>query len=452
MRRGSATTAAVRICNGGSQIERMATRRKVLVTGLGLLTSLGLDVEESWRKALAGISGIRRFNGPGASGSAIQAVGAVGDEDWETITARFRDEALIEGERRTLFALWAAQAAMADARVNGLRNNERAGVTFAAGLGIYVPEDIHRWVLPDGRFDMRQFGREYERVCRESMIRNPSHRPAALLAKRFGLGGINCTITSACASATQALGIAYRAIQRGDADMILAGGADSMINPVGLVGFVLLQAAAVGIKEFGTACRPFDRKRSGLVIGEGAGIAVLEAEDHALARGAEIYGEIAGYGSSLDAYQVTAPHPQGLGAVLCMNKALQDGGLEPSDIDYINAHGTGTKLNDATETLAIKEVFRERAYQVPISSTKSLIGHLMAAAGAPEFIFTVMSVCRDEIHPTINLINPDPKCDLDYVPRVKRQRAVRAALSNSFGFGGQNASIIVKKYESSQNA
>ena len=219
-----------------------------------------------------------------------------------------------------------------------------------------------------------------------------------------------------------------------------------MINASGLVGFTLLQAAALDSVEPRTACRPFDRKRSGLVIGEGAGVVILEAERHAVERGARIYAEVAGYGSSMDAYQVTAPHPEGLGAVLCMRRALKDAGIEPAELDYINAHGTGTKLNDATETLAIKEVFGSRAYDVAISSSKSLIGHLMAAAGGPEFVFTVLTVHSNQIHPTINLTQPDPKCDLDYVANVKKSRTVRAALSNSFGFGGQNASIIARKY------
>ena len=219
-----------------------------------------------------------------------------------------------------------------------------------------------------------------------------------------------------------------------------------MVNPVGLVFFVLLSAATTSLDQPGTLCRPFDRKRSGLVIGEGAGAVILEEESHALKRGVRIYGEVAGYGASLDAYQVTAPHPQGRGAEQSMKAALKDAGLVPDEVDYINAHGTSTKLNDAIETVAIKKVFGEHAKEIAISSSKSLIGHLLAASGAPEFVFTVLTVARDEIHPTLNLTHPDPKCDLDYVPNVKRAKRVRAALSNSFGFGGQNGSIIVKKY------
>jgi 3-oxoacyl-[acyl-carrier-protein] synthase II len=259
---------------------------------------------------------------------------------------------------------------------------------------------------------------------------------------------MNFTVTTACASGTQAIGTGFRAIQRGDADVMLAGGADSMINPVGLVFFVLLGAASVSSEDPLNSCRPFDRKRSGLVMGEGSGFALLEEEGHALRRGANIYAEVAGYGSSMDAYQLTAPHPGGKGAEQSMRSALKDAGLAPEEIDYINAHGTSTKLNDIAETFAIKNLFGDYSRSLAISSSKPMIGHLLAASGGPEFIYTVLSVKHDAVHPTINLTHPDPKCDLDYVAEGKRLMRVRAALSNSFGFGGQNASIIVRKYQS----
>jgi 3-oxoacyl-[acyl-carrier-protein] synthase II len=421
-------------------------KRKVVVTGLGMVTSLGLDVEESWQKALRGSAGISRLTCPAASRSPVQAVGAVGEDHWQTVQDEFSEDASREGERRTLFALWAAKKALSDAGIGDTTGERsRYGVVLAAGLGINRLEDIRNWI--DGRaFHTRRFGRELHRVHRESQMRNHTHRPSALIGKRFGLNGMNCTITSACASATQALGTAYRAVQGGDADLIVAGGADSMINPVGLVFFVLLGAAATSAESPETLCRPFDRKRSGLVMGEGAGFAVLEEETHALGRGAKIYGEVAGYGSSLDAYQVTAPHPEGRGAAQAMRAALRDAGLQINEIDYINAHGTSTKLNDIIETASIKSVFHDHAQRIAISSSKSLIGHLLAASGGPEFVFTALSVQRDEVHPTVNLGNPDPKCDLDYVPNVRRAMTVRAALSNSFGFGGQNASIIIRKH------
>jgi 3-oxoacyl-[acyl-carrier-protein] synthase II len=425
----------------------MSERKKVVVTGLGLVTPLGIDVEGSWQKALAGVPGIHRLTYPLSEKSPVQAVGEVSPLDWKKITEEFEEEAETEGERKTLFALWAAKRALEDAGLSdrsGTRS--RYGVAFASGLGINRLEDLQKWVTADKKFDVVKFGKEHSQVHRESIIRNNSNRTAALVASKFGFSGFNCTITSACASGTQAAGIGYRTVQLGEADVMMMGGADSMINPVGLVFFVLLSGASTSLDPPETLCRPFDRKRSGLVMGEGAGVAILEEESHALQRGAKIYGEVVGYGASLDAHQVTAPHPQGRGAGQSMRAALKDAGLSSDQIDYINAHGTSTKLNDVIETMAIKRVFGEHASKIAISSTKSLIGHLLAASGAPEFVFTVLTVARDVIHPTLNLTHPDPKCDLDYVPNVKRVKTVRAALSNSFGFGGQNGSIIVKKY------
>lgn len=424
----------------------MINKRKVVVTGLGIASALGLDVEESWQKALDGVSGIKKLSYPDSDKSSVQAVGEVSEGDWKKIQNKFKDDAEKEGERRTLFALWSAQSALKDAGRFSEKERDRCGVLLAAGLGINRLEDIQRWIKKDKEFDFVKFGREWHDVHRESIIKNNSNRPSALIAKMFGLKGYNSTITTACASATQAIGTAYRAIRRGDADMIVAGGADSMINPIGLVFFVLLGAAAISSDNPSEVCRPFDRKRSGLVMGEGAGIAILEEESKAVKRGARIYAEVAGYASTMDAYKVTAPHPQGKGAELSMRNALKDAALNSDDIDHINAHGTSTKLNDTAETMAIKKVFKDHAYHISINSSKSLIGHLLAASGGPEFVFTTLSVHHNEVHPTLNLKNPDPKCDLDYVPNVKKTGTIRAALSNSFGFGGQNASIVVKKY------
>ena len=421
--------------------------RRVVVTGLGVATALGLGVEENWKSLLSGISGIRFLDIREAEGSAIKVAGTVRDLDWKRIMAAFPEDAEQEGERRTLFSLWAAQSAMNDAGISYHEGRqEQYGIAFAAGLGINCLEDILRWKDRDGRFDLISFGREYRQVHPASLMRNNANRAAALIAKRFGCHGMNCTVTTACASGTQAIGAGFRAIQRGDADMMISGGSDSMLNPVGLVFFVLLGAASVSADDPLSSCRPFDRKRSGLVMGEGAGFAVLEEEGHAIRRGAKIYAEVAGYGSSMDAYQVTAPHPNGMGAEQSMKCALKDAGMQPQEIDYINAHGTSTKLNDKAETMAIKNVFRDYAGSLAVSSSKSMIGHLLAASGGPEFVYTVLSVFHDAIHPTINLTHPDPHCDLDYVAGGMRKKIVHAALSNSFGFGGQNASIIVRKY------
>ncbi len=421
--------------------------RKVVVTGLGVATSLGLTVAANWESLLAGVSGIRRFDFPEAEGSSIEAAGVLQDSDWKRILAEFPEDAAEQAERRTLFSLWAARSALKDAGLADMKDRHgRYGISFASGLGINRLEDIHRWIGKDGRFDLIRFGQQYREVHAASLMRNNASRAASLLAERFGFHGMNCTITTACASGTQAIGTGFRALQRGDADIMIAGGSDSMLNPVGLIFFVLLGAASVSADDPLLSCRPFDRKRSGLVMGEGAGFAVLEEEEHAIRRGARIYAEVAGYASSMDAYQVTAPHPKGSGAAQSMRLALKDAAMEPQAIDYINAHGTSTKLNDAAETMAIKHVFGTHAGELAISSSKSMIGHLLAASGGPEFVYTVLSVRHDQIHPTINLIHPDPKCDLDYVPINMREKSVHAALSNSFGFGGQNASIIVKKY------
>ncbi len=422
-------------------------KKRVVVTGLGMVTALGLSVQENWQKALSGETGIRKITYPNSKNAPVQAVGEVQAKDWEVIEKTFEEDSAAEGEKRTLFALWSAQKALDDAVLSANNNiRKRYGVVLASGLPINRLEDIQNWVGINKGFDFNLFGKEIHKVHKESIVRNNSHRAAALIGKRFSLNGCNATITTACASATQAIGIGYRMIKRGDANLMVVGGAESMINPIGLVFFVLLKAASVSSNDPATVCRPFDRKRSGLVMGEGAAVAVLEEESHALERGARIYAEVAGYASSMDAYQVTTPHPKGIGAEKSMLNSLEDANLNPEDIDYINAHGTSTKLNDTAETLAIKRVFRDYAYSLAISSSKSMIGHLLAAAGGPEFIFTVLSVHENEIHPTMNLTNKDPKCDLNYVPQVKQSKTVRAAMSNSFGFGGQNASIVVRKY------
>jgi len=374
----------------------------------------------------------------------MRAAGTVAEEDWQRICAAFPQEAETEGERRTLFALWAVAAALDDARLSA-SDRRRCGIVLGAGLGIVRLEDEERWRSADGSFDEKRFAGECDAVHRESLMRNPSDRAAACVARRFGLGGVNATVTTACASATQAIGTAARMIARGDADVVVAGGADSMIHPVGLVYFVLLGAASSSSAPAPTICRPFDRRRSGLVMGEGGGVVVLEAEEHARRRGAAGAAELAGYGSSLDGYQVTAPEPSGEGAGRAMRAALADAGLQPAAIDYVNAHGTGTKLNDAAETAAIKHVFGADAGKLAISSSKPLIGHLLAACGGPELVFTVLSVAHDEVHPTINLTHPDPACDLDYVPGNARGLPVHHAISNSFGFGGQNACLVVSK-------
>ncbi len=416
---------------------------QTLVTGLGMVTSLGADVETSWRGALAGESGLRPIASFDASALPIAGAGEVSEEAMRLIRERLPEEYAGEGERRTLFALDAVRGAMEDA---GLRVGdyapERAGVVMGTGLSTYRLEDFCAWADPENGFDAARFAKEFHRTQDSGYFKNPPERATSRIAEWFDLAGPSATITSACAAAAQAIGLGMRMIRRGEADVILCGGADSMIHPIGMAIFLLLGAAS---KSRVPICRPFDRKRSGLAVGEGAGVVVLESAAHARARGAAPYAILSGYGASMDAHQVTAPHPAGRGAARSMSEALKDAGSAPHDIAYVNAHGTGTKLNDPAETRAIREVFGARADALAVSSSKSMIGHLIAACGAPEFIFTTLSVARDMVHPTRDLENPDPKCDLDYVSEGARNMPVPAAMTNSFGFGGQNATLLIRK-------
>ena len=416
---------------------------QVFITGLGMVTSLGADVETCWRRALAGESGLAPITSFDAKALPVAGAGEVSEETLRAIRERLPEEYAGEGERRVLFALDAAQNAMTDAGMRpGDYAPERAGVVMGTGLSSYRLEDFAAWADPENGFDAARFAKELEMTQASGYFNNPPERATSLMAEWFELAGPTGTITSACAAAGQAIGIGMRMIRRGEAEVVLCGGADSMIHPVGMAIFLLLGAAS---KSKDPICRPFDRRRSGLAVGEGAGVVVLESQDHARARGAAPYAVLSGYGASMDAHQVTAPHPAGRGAVRSMSEALEDAGLAPDDVAYVNAHGTGTKLNDPVETRAIREVFGARADALAVSSSKSMIGHLIAACGAPEFIFTALSVARDIVHPTTCLENPDPKCDLDYVAGGAREMPVPAAITNSFGFGGQNATLLVRK-------
>jgi len=268
--------------------------------------------------------------------------------------------------------------------------------------------------------------------------------PAGHLASLFNAQGPNVNCLTACAASSQAIGEATEIIRRGEADVMLSGGTHTMIHPFGVTGFCLLTALSTRNDEPTRASRPFDRERDGFVLGEGAGMVVLEALEHAQARGAKIYGEIVGYGSTADAFRITDTHPEGRGAISCIRMALADAGVDR--VDYINAHGTSTTVNDKVETLAVKQVFGEEAYRIPVSSTKSMMGHLIAAAGATELIFCLLAIRDNVLPPTINYEYPDPECDLDYVPNVARRTRCDTALSNSFGFGGQNISLIVRRF------
>ncbi|TAK33329.1 MAG: beta-ketoacyl-[acyl-carrier-protein] synthase II [Chloroflexota bacterium] len=415
--------------------ERSAERRRVVVTGLGAITPLGNTAEEFWTGLIAGRSGIGPMTLCDTTGYTCRIAGEVkGFESKNYIDFK-------EARRMARFsqlAVAAAGMALDHARLDRSRENlERVGVLLGNGNGGFPTLEQECRVL----------------AAKGGMKMNPFFFPMVLpnmaacqVALMNGLKGYNSTITTACAAGTQAIGEAAEVIRRGGADVMVTGGIEAGISQLGLGGFAVMRALSTANDEPDKASRPFDAHRDGFVPAEGAGILVLEALDHALERGASILAEVLGYGASCDAFHVVAPDAEGAGAARAMQAALQDAGITGQQVDYINAHGTSTPLNDAVETLAIKRVFGERAYRVPISSTKSMTGHALGAAGGLESVTCVMTLLHQTIHPTINYEHPDPECDLDYVPNVARTARVDTILSNSFGFGGQNACLVFGRY------
>lgn len=427
--------------------------RRVVVTGIGLVTPLGADVETVWRRLLNGESGVGRITLFDASNFATQIAAEVKDWDISAIGENPEDWKL--QNRHTKFAIGAGYQAMKDAGLLGDDGTnldpERFGVYTGAGEGAQNFDDFAEMTLAgleeDGGFDEAKF------IAKGLEILNPvleleqePNMPAAHLAAYFGAKGPNVNCLTACAASAQAIGEAAELIRRDEADVMIAGGAHSMIHPFGVTGFNLLTALSVSNDEPEKASKPFDKRRDGFILGEGAGMLILEELEHAKKRGAKIYGEIAGYGATSDAYRITDTHPEGRGAISCMKLAIEDAGLTPDDVDYINAHGTSTGVNDRVESLSIREVFGPRAYQIPVSSTKSMTGHLIAAAGATECVYCLLAIRDNIAPPTINFEVRDPDCDLDYVPNVKRNVKIDVALSNSFGFGGQDVSLLVRRY------
>jgi 3-oxoacyl-[acyl-carrier-protein] synthase II len=411
-------------------------KRRVVVTGLGMVSPLGTGVEKTWNALLQGKSGVGRITRFDPTGFDTQIAAEVKDFAPE----KFIDKK--EARRMDIFiqyAMAAAIMAMEDSQFKVTPENaERVGVVVGAGLGgLTTIETFHKVLLEKGPGRISPF-------FIPMLIVNEA---PGQISMRFGAKGPNSSVVTACATGNHNIGDAWKMIQRGDADAILAGGVESTITPLALSGFNAMKALSTRNSEPERASRPFDKDRDGFVMGEGAGIILLEEMDHALKRGAKIYAEIVGYGLTGDAYHITAPAPDGEGAARCMAMALRDAGLRPEEVDYINAHGTSTDYNDLYETIAIKTVFKEHARKIPISSTKSMTGHLLGGAGGVESIITVLAIYRGMIPPTINYETPDPRCDLDYVPNVARQANVRVALSNSFGFGGTNAVLIFKKFE-----
>jgi 3-oxoacyl-[acyl-carrier-protein] synthase II len=422
--------------------------RRVVVTGVGVIAPNGRDLT-TFAAALAGgrsaVRSIRRFS---TASYPTRIAAEVDDFDWsEKLDPPTGWNDL---DRIARFATAAAAQAVADARIDA-PSAARTGVCIAAGFGSYDHEEVFTSCAAghgDGDFDWTAFREQFHRSVkpRPAERRTPGSVPA-LVASHFGFGGPVMAVMTACAAGTQALGDGARWIRCGDADVVVAGGADSEIYPMGLASFSLLHALSTRNDPPERASRPFSASRDGFVLGEGAGVLVLEELEHARSRGARIYAEIRGFGSACDSFRVTDPHPDGVGAVLAMKRALDQAGLEPSDVDYINAHGTSTPLNDRIESRAIRQLFGAHSQRLAISSTKSMIGHLTVAAGAVEAIATILSIRENVAYPTINLDDPDPECDLDFVPKVARPMQIDVALSNSFAFGGQCASIAIGRYE-----
>jgi 3-oxoacyl-[acyl-carrier-protein] synthase II len=428
----------------------VAGRRRVVVTGMGCVTPLGVTVEELWKNLVAGKSGVGLTTVFDASRFPTKISAEV--RDWDVTAEGEKAEDWQYCGRHTKFAAGAALQAMRDAGLpEGLEADPtRLGIYLGSGEGQQAFDAFTSMMMAaiDGdRLDVARFTKlGLETLHPLTEVEQEPNMPAGHLAALFDAQGPNLNCLTACAASSQAIGEAVEIIRRGEADVMLSGGCHSMIHPFGVTGFNLLTALSTRNDEPQRASRPFDNERDGFVLGEGAAMVVLEELEHAKRRGATIHGEVVGYGSTADAYRITDTHPEGRGASACIRMALADAGLEPDAIDYVNAHGTSTDVNDKVETLAIKTVFGQRAYKLPVSSTKSMMGHLIAAAGATELIVCLLAIRDGLLPPTINYENPDPNCDLDYVPNQVREGKCDHALSNSFGFGGQNISLIVSRW------
>jgi 3-oxoacyl-[acyl-carrier-protein] synthase II len=407
--------------------------QKVVITGMGAVSPVGSTLDRFWNAILSGESGLALATKVDPAKYPTKIVGEVKDfkpEDYVPAKEVRRLDAFVQ------FTMGAAAQAMADAALKAeSMNPDRTGVVIGSGVGgLKTLEDQHRNFIEKGPGRVSPF-------FIPMMIADMA---SGMVAIKYKARGPNYATVSACASAAHALGESFKILQSGEADIMITGGAEAAICDLGMAGFCSMKAMSTRLDS--KASSPFDKKRDGFIMGEGAGIFVLETEAHAKARGAKIYAELCGYGFSCDAYHMTAPAEGGEGAVLSMQAALKTSGMRPEDVDYINAHGTSTPLNDKTETMSIKKVFGDHARKLKISSTKSMIGHLLGASGALELIATVLTIKNGVITPTINYEDPDPDCDLDYTPNKAVQQAVRAALSNSFGFGGHNATLAVRKY------
>jgi 3-oxoacyl-[acyl-carrier-protein] synthase II len=415
-------------------------RKRVVITGLGCISPLGNDIQSLWDNVLAGKSGVGAITHYDASNFKTRFAAEVKGFDG---AALFGNR---EARRMDRFAQFAVAAALQALQDSGLevndQNRDRIGVLIGTGIGgigtLFEQMQVYTERGPN----------------KVSPFTVPMMLPdsgASMIAIYLGVHGPNMAVVTACATGTNAVGEATEIIRRGQADIVLAGGSEAAIIPIAMAGLGVMTALSTHNEEPQRASRPFDLHRDGFVMGEGSAVMVLESLDHARARGAHILAEVSGYGSSNDAYHISAPSENGSGAAICIRKALEDAGLGPTDIHYINAHGTSTQLNDRSETAAIKAVFGEQAYNIPVSSTKSMTGHLLGASGALEAILSVKTILNSIVPPTINYETPDPDCDLDYVPNVARRVQVERVMSNSFGFGGHNAAIILSQYKDKES-
>ncbi len=426
-------------------------RRRVVVTGVGVINPLGNDIETVWSAIKEGKSGVGYTTIFDASKFPTRISAEI--KNWDLANVVDDPELWKHRGRHTKFAAGAAiQAFNGSGVADSIKDRRRFGVYMGSGEGnqdfMSFASMMATSLDDDGNLDLIKFTRAgLDTLDPVLELEQEPNMPVGHIASLFNAQGPNANCLTACAASNQAVGEAAEIIRRGEADVMLSGGTHSMIHPFGVTGFNLLTALSTNNDNPEGASRPFDRLRDGFVLGEGSAMVVLEEYEHAKARGAHIWGEIIGYGSSADAYRVTDIHPDGRGAIGCMQMALDDAGVMPEQVDYVNAHGTSTTVNDKVESKACREVFGEHAGKTPISSTKSMMGHLIAAAGATELIVCMMAIRDNVLPPTINYENPDPLCDLDYIPNEAREADCKIALTNSFGFGGQNISVVVSELQ-----
>jgi 3-oxoacyl-[acyl-carrier-protein] synthase II len=409
-------------------------KRRVVVTGLGVVTSLGCKVDELWTRICNGESGVGPLERLDVSNYRVRIGGEI--RNW-TVDGYIEAKDVKRFDRFVQFAQVAGVNAVTDSGIEFPKEDSwRCGVVMGSGIGGLETIEIQH---------ERLLGKGPDKVSAFTIPKLIGNAASAQLAIQYGLHGPNQVVVTACASATNAIGDAYKLIRGGEADVLITGGSEAALTHIGLSAFAAMRALSERNDAPTKASRPFDRDRDGFVLSEGAGMLVIEELEHAKARGAKIYGEMLGYGVSCDAGHITAPDKDGIGAAYAMTQAIKDAGIQPSQIDYINAHGTSTPLGDVAETKAIKSVFNSHAKQLSISSTKSQLGHLLGASGGVELILSLLALQKDLVPPTINLETPDPECDLDYTPNQPRQRKLDIAMSNSFGFGGHNGSLICGK-------